>query len=358
VLFILLFSVYTAHAVRIKEFVNIKGVRNNQLIGYGLVIGLNGTGDGKSAEFTFQSLASMLERMGMTVTPEDVEKVENVAAVMVTATLPAFAKAGGRIDVTVSSIGNAESLHGGVLLLTPLRGADGHVYAVAQGPLSVGGGTVGGGGTKITKNFPTVGRIPDGATVEREILSDFNKNETLFLTLKSPDFTNASRVAGVINKAFGNPIARTVDSGSVELKVPEGFAGGIVDFVTRVERLTIVPDTIAKVVVNGRTGTVVVGKDVRISTIAVAHGNLSIEIKANDNVSQPMPFSDGRTVVTTDTDVVVKEENERLMIVDTGTSISEVVRALNALGVSPRDLIAIFQAIKAAGALQAELEIM
>ena len=355
---ILICWAHSVQAVRIKEFVNIKGVRNNQLIGYGLVIGLNGTGDGKSAQFTFQSLASMLERMGMTVTPADVEKVGNVAAVMVTAALPPFAKTGARIDVTVSSIGTAESLHGGILLMTPLKGADGNVYAVAQGPLSVGGGTAGAGGAKITKNFPTVARIPDGGIVEREILSNFNSKEKLFLSLKAPDFTNASRVAAAINGAFGEAIARTLDSGSVELSVPNAFAGNIVDFVTRVEGLSIVPDTVAKVVVNGRTGTVVMGEDVRISTIAVAHGNLSIQIKETPQVSQPMPFSEGQTVVTTDAEVLMEEENERLMIVDSGTSIGEVIRALNALGVSPRDLIAIFQAIKAAGALQAELEIM
>ena len=347
-----------AHAVRLKDFVDIRGVRNNPLVGYGLVIGLNGTGDGKSAGFTFQSLASMLERMGMTVTPKDVEKVENVAAVAVTAQLPPFARAGARIDVTVSSIGTAESLQGGILLMTPLRGADGQIYAVAQGPLSIGGFSAGSGGTKIQKNFPTVGRIPDGAMVEREIAHRFGASDLLHLMLKMPDFTNASRVAGAVNQAFSDRIARTVDSGSVELKVPEEFSGNIVAFITQVEGLTIVPDTISRVVVNERTGTVVVGENVRISTVAIAHGNLSIQIKETPNVSQPMPFSDGQTVVTSETEALAEEGNEKLLMVESGTTIGEVVRALNALGVSPRDLIAIFQAIKTAGALQAELEIM
>jgi len=355
---VLLLSAHTADAVRIKDFVNIRGVRNNQLVGYGLVIGLNGTGDGKNAQFTFKSLASMLELMGMTVDPKEIRKVENVAAVMVTAELPPFARAGGRIDVTVSSIGDAETLQGGVLLMTPLKGADGRVYAAAQGPLSIGGFTAGGGGTKIQKNFPTVGRIPNGAFIEREIASDFNRKENLFLTLKTPDFTNASRIAGVINQAFRGHIARTLDSGTVELKVPEAYAENLVRFVTNVEALSFVPDTISRVVVNERTGTVVVGENVRISTIAVAHGNLSIQIKETPNVSQPLPFSDGRTVVTSETDAVAEEGNEQLILVESGASIGEVVRALNALGVSPRDLIAIFQAFKSAAALQAELEIM
>ncbi len=355
---VLLLSAHTADAVRIKDYVNIRGVRTNQLVGYGLVIGLNGTGDGKNAQFTFQSLASMLEIMGMTVDPKAIRKVENVAAVMVTAELPPFARAGGRIDVTVSSIGDAESLTGGVLLMTPLKGADGRVYAAAQGPLSVGGFSAGGGGSTVQKNFPTVGRIPNGALVEREIPSDFNGQENLFLTLKTPDFTNASRLAGVINKAFQGPIAKTLDAGTVELKVPEAYAGNLVGFVTNVEGLSFVPDTISKVVVNERTGTVVVGENVRISTIAIAHGNLSIQVKTTANVSQPLPFSEGRTVVTPDTDTIVEEGNEQLILVESGASIGEVVRALNALGVSPRDLIAIFQAIKSAGALQAELEIM
>ncbi len=355
---VLLFSFETANATRIKEFVRIKGVRHNQLVGYGLVVGLNGTGDGKSAGFTSQSLASMLERMGMTVTPKDVEKVGNVAAVMVTASLPPFARTGSYIDVTVSSVGDAETLQGGILLMTPLKGADGNIYAVAQGAMSIGGFSAGSGGTKIVKNFPTVGRIPNGAVIEREIKSNFNTKETLFLALKAPDFTNATRVAGAINQAFQDRIARTLDSGSVELKVPEAFAGNLVEFVTRVEGLNIVPDTLSKVVVNERTGTVVVGEEVRISTIAIAHGNLSIEIKETPNVSQPMPFSDGQTTVTSETEAVATEGNEKLMIIDSGTSIGEVVRALNALGVSPRDLIAIFQSIKAAGALQADLEIM
>jgi len=356
---ILLFGVLsTAPAVRIKDFVNIKGVRQNQLFGYGLVIGLAGTGDGKNAEFTFQSLASLLERMGMTVNPRDVEKVENVAAVMVTAELPPFARSGGRIDVTVSSIGDATTLQGGILLSTPLKAADGRIYAVAQGPVSTGGFSLGGSGAQVGKNFPTVGRIPNGAFVEREIHSTFHQNSVLSLALKQPDFTNASRVAEAINRTFMEQPARTRDSGTVDIKVPEPYQGDLVAFISRMEAIEVVPDVISKVVINGRTGTVVMGENVRIAKVAIAHGNLSFHIKESADVSQPLPFSDGETVVTPDTDIVVEEGKEKLMLVDGGVTIGEVVRALNALGVSPRDLMAIFQAIKSAGALQAELEIM
>jgi len=356
ILIILFFLAGHAHAVRIKDIAYIEGVRKNQLVGYGLVVGLDGTGDGNKSEFTLQSMSSMLEKMGIRVDPDDVD-VDNVAAVMVTTDLPPFAKPGGRIDAIVSSISDAESLYGGTLLFTPLKGADGQVYAVAQGPVITGGFSASGSGAKIQKNFPTVARIINRAVVERGIHSNFSQNETLSLALHSPDFTTVSRVAAAINRALYDRVARTPDSGSVEIKVPEKYLGNLVELVTLIEGLNITPDSVAKVVINERTGTVVIGKDVRINTIAIAHGNLSVAIKETADVSQPIPFSRrGRTVVTSDTDIKVKEEKNKLMLIESGVSIGELVRGLNALGVSPRDLITIFQSLKASGALQAELE--
>ena len=346
-----------AHAVRIKDIMDIEGVRKNQLVGYGLVVGLNGTGDGNKSEFTVQSMASMLEKMGITVNAKDI-KVDNVAAVMVTADLPPFARVGSKIDVLVSSIGDADNLQGGTLLFTPLKAADGKVYAVAQGPVSTGGFSSGGEGGKVQKNFPTVGRVVGGAMIEREILSNFNQKRTLSLTLHNPDFTTAFRVAEAINAALYEQIAKTPDAGTVQVRISEKYSGNIVGLVTLIEGLDVTPDTTSKIVINERTGTVVMGDNVRISTIAVAHGNLSIQIKESEDVSQPLPFSQGETVVTPETEMSIEEEKNKLFLVESGVTIGEVVRALNALGVSPRDLIAIFQAIKAAGALQAELEII
>jgi flagellar P-ring protein precursor FlgI len=348
-----------AFGVRIKDLADIKGVRQNQLVGYGLVVGLNGTGDSNNAIFTIQSFASMLERMGVTVRSKDIE-VDNVAAVMVTTDLPAFARTGSRIDVLVSSIGDADNLQGGTLLFTPLKGADGQVYAIAQGPVSTGGFVVGStSGSEVQKNFPTAGRVVNGAIIEKEIASDFNNKQSLTLNLHQADFTTASRVAQAINIAFYDQIARTRDAGTIEVQVPEKYRGDTVALVTLIERLGVTPDTVSKVVINERTGTVIMGENVRISTIAIAHGNLSIEIKEDQNVSQPLPFSrSGRTVVTPESEVLVQEGKNPIFLVESGVSIGEVVKALNALGVSPRDLIAIFQALKAAGALQAELEII
>ena len=298
--------------------------------------------------------------MGVTVVPEDIEDVENVAAVMVTADLPAFASLGSRIDVLVSSIGDAENLQGGTLLFPPLRGADGSVYAIAQGPVSTGGFAVSGNsGDQVQKNFPTVGRVVGGGLVEKEIHSNFNQKDSLTLALHDPDFTTASRVAQAINRAFYSQLAHTENAGSIQVSVPENYLGNTVQFVTMIESLGVTPDTVSKVVVNERTGTVIMGENVRISTIAVAHGNLSIQIDESQNVSQPLPFSrGGQTVVTPESDIVVQEGKNPIYLVESGISIGEVVKALNALGVSPRDLIAIFQALKAAGALQAELEII
>ena len=349
-----------ADAVRIKDIVDIKGVRQNQLVGYGLVVGLEGTGDSDDSLFTIQSLASLLEKMGVTVQTSDIEDVENVAAVMVTADLPAFASQGSRLDVLVSSIGDAENLQGGTLLFTPLRAADGHVYAVAQGPVSTGGFAVNGNsGDQVQKNFPTVGRVVGGALVEKELHTNFNEKSALTLALKAPDFTTASRVAQAINRAFYSQLARTENAGSIRVMVPENYRGNTVQFVTMIESLGVTPDMVSKVVVNERTGTVIMGENVRIATIAIAHGNLSIQINESQDVSQPLPFSrGGQTVVTPESEIVVQEGKNPIYLVESGVSIGEVVKALNALGVSPRDLIAIFQALKAAGALQAELEII
>jgi flagellar P-ring protein precursor FlgI len=354
------FLIPDAKAVRIKDIADIKGVRQNQLVGYGLVVGLEGTGDSDDALFTIQSLASLLEKMGVTVQPKDIDDVENVAAVMVTADLPPFAGLGSRIDVLVSSIGDAETLQGGTLLFTPLKGADGSVYAVAQGPVSTGGFAVSGNsGDQVQKNFPTVGRVVGGGLVEKEIHSNFNQKKSLTLALHDPDFTTASRVAQAINRAFYSQLAQTENAGSIRVSVPENYQGDTVQFVTLVESLGVTPDMVSKVVVNERTGTVIMGENVRIATIAIAHGNLSIQINESQNVSQPLPFSrGGQTVVTPESDIVVQEGKNPIFLVESGVSIGELVKALNALGVSPRDLIAIFQALKAAGALQAELEII
>jgi flagellar P-ring protein precursor FlgI len=354
---ILLLNASPGHAVRIKDVADVQGVRQNQLVGYGLVVGLNGTGDGKKARFTIASVASMLEKMGVTIDPEDIQ-VDNVAAVMVTADLPPFSRLGSRIDVLVSSIGDSENLQGGTLLFSPLRAADGQVYAVAQGPVSTGGFSAEGAGGKVQKNFPTVGRVVGGALIEREIPTQFGQKEVLSLILHRPDFTTTSRVAKAINAALNDNLAQTPDPGTIHIKVPEGFQGNTVALVTLIEGLEVIPDAVAKVVINERTGTVVMGSEVRISTIAIAHGNLSIQIKESAEVSQPLPFAEGETVVVPETELSIQEGNSRLFLVDPGISIGELVKALNALGVSPRDLIAIFQSIKAAGALQAKLEII
>jgi flagellar P-ring protein precursor FlgI len=355
-----IFAAPKAHAVRIKDITEISGVRQNQLVGYGLVVGLQGTGDSDNALFTIQSLASLLEKMGVTVQTADIDKVENVAAVMITANLPAFASQGSRIDALVSSIGDAKDLQGGTLLFTPLKAADGQVYAVAQGPVSTGGFAVSGNsGDQVQKNFPTVARVVGGALVEKEIHSDFNQKDSLTLALHEPDFTTAARIAQAINRAFYSPLARTENAGSIHVSIPENYLGDTVQFVTMIESLGVTPDVVSKVVINERTGTVIMGENVRISTIAIAHGNLSIQIDESQNVSQPLPFSNrGQTVVTPQSEIMVQEGKNPLFLVESGVSIGEVVKALNALGVTPRDLIAIFQALKAAGALQAELEII
>jgi len=355
----MLLQCYPASAARIKDIASIKGVRTNQLIGYGLVVGLNGTGDGTGTKFTTQSLVNMMERLGIQATSSSV-KVDNVAAVMVTADLPPFAREGSKLDVLVSSIGDAESLQGGTLLMTSLKGADNNIYAIAQGPLIVGGySTAGTSGTESTKNHPTVARIPNGASIEREVPFNFNDLEDLIIALNDPDFTTARRISTAINAGLNSSIASALDSGTVMVSVPEDYRENMVELVASLEQIDIQPDIQAKVVLSERTGTVVMGSDVRISAVAIAHGNLSVQIKERADVSQPTPFSQGQTVVTADSDVSVTEESDRLVVVaPEGTSLDSVVKALNAIGISPRDLITVFQAIKASGALQAELEII
>jgi flagellar P-ring protein precursor FlgI len=352
-----LFLPISAQAVRIKDLTEIEGVRVNQLVGYGLVVGLNGTGDSKNTGFTVQSLLNMMERMGLTVPPNSVQ-VDNVAAVMVTAELPAFARSGGRIDVTVSSIGDADDLAGGMLLMTPLKAADGQYYAVAQGPLVVGSLAFGGKAAKVQRNHPTSGRIPDGAMVEREIYSEFEALTQLNYRLRDADFTTLTRMTQVVNDYFGAPVAHAVDAVAMQITAPASYQGRMAELVAEIEALDVIPDTAARIVVNEKTGTIVMGSQVRIATVAVSHGNLNLVIGESAEVSQPNPLSQGQTAVVPQTSISVSEEKGNLVVMNMGVSIGEVASALNAIGASPRDLIAIFQAIKAAGALHAELMVL
>ncbi len=359
ILFALVFlTVSTAHAIRIKDLASFEGVRDNQLIGYGLVVGLNGTGDSDQTRFQIQSVVNMLERMGVTTSVNDI-KIKNVAAVMVTATLPPFAKQGNRLDVLVSSMGDAKSIAGGTLLMAPLKGADNQVYAVAQGSILTNSFAFGGQGASAQKNHPTAGRVPNGALVERELPNTLTGKSVLNMNLNVADFTTASRIVTAVNDKFKSAVAASSDPGSVTLTLPEEYANRAVEFVAALERLEVRPDLQAKVVLNERTGTIVMGENVRISTVAVTHGSLSLVIKETPQVSQPAPFSKtGETKVVPRTDLKVEEENRRLLVLQEGASIGDVVRALNLLGVTPRDLISILQAVKAAGALQAELSII
>jgi flagellar P-ring protein precursor FlgI len=355
---LLLVLATSAHAIRIKDIASFEGVRDNQLVGYGLVVGLNGTGDSDQTRFPVQSVVNMLERMGITVNRADIT-VKNVAAVMVTATLPPFAKQGNHLDVLVSSMGDAKSISGGTLIMTPLRGGDNQVYAVAQGSVLTNSFAFGGQAAAAQKNHPTAGRIPNGGLVERELPNMLAGKSSLRLNLSQADFTTASRIAAVINDKFKSPVAATTDPGTVMLKIPDGYANRTVEFVAALETLEVKPDVQAKVVLNERTGTIVMGDNVRISTVAVSHGNLSLVIKETPQVSQPAPLSQtGSTVVVPRTELKVEEESRRLTVMPEGASIGDVVRALNLLGVTPRDLIGILQAIKASGALQAELTII
>jgi flagellar P-ring protein FlgI len=350
--------VQSAAAIRLKDIANFQGVRPNQLIGNGLVVGLNGTGDGNNVDFNTQELVNMLSRLGINAARDKI-KVKNIAAVAVTALLPPFARVGSKIDVVVSSMGDAKSLQGGTLLLTPLKGVDNQVYALAQGPVVVGGfaasGQAGGG---VTKNHPTAGRIACGATVEKEITLDLLDKDNFTLALHEADFTTSQRAVAAINKALHGNYALSQDGGTINVKLPPLYKNRVVPLLASLENLEIIPDSVAKVIMDERNGTVVMGSNVRISTVAIAHGNLMVRIKEKPRVSQPLPFSEGRTAVVPDSTVTISEGEKRLMVLPEGVSIGQVVQALNAIGVTPRDLIAILQAIKAAGALQAELEII
>jgi flagellar P-ring protein precursor FlgI len=346
-----------ARAIRLKDVASVKGVRENQLVGYGLVVGLNGTGDKSGTAFTIQSLASMLGKLGVGV-DASLMKVKNVAAVMATGTLSPFARSGSATDVTLSSIGDASSLEGGTLVMTPLFGSDGQVYAIAQGPISTGGFSAGAGGSSVQKNHPTVGRISNGATIERELDYAIGQKNEFEIAFGRPDFTTAQRAVRAINAQFGVAVAEARDSGTLRLRVPSGFESNVVGFLSEVEAIEIAPDEIAKVVLNERTGTVVMGANVRISQVAVSHGSLSVTISTTTSVSQPGAFSGGTTAVVPNTDISAVEEPARLLLLGGGITINDLVRGLNAVGVTPRDLIAILQAIKAAGALSAALEII
>lgn len=347
-------------ANRIKDISSIRGIRNNQLIGYGLIIGLDGTGDKTNTGFTMQSLSNALERMGISADSSSIN-VQNIAAVIVTADLPPFPTVGETIDITVSSIGDATSLQGGTLLLTPLMAQNNAVYAVAQGSVSIGGfneGTAGPGGAQIRRNHPTVGRIPNGAIIEREVPSNIFDDNKVVIILNNHDFTTAINLVETVNRTFNNGIARALDSKRIELDIPDTYRNNIPLFISKIETLSIDVDQRSKIVVNERTGTIVIGENVRIKTCAISHGNLQITIKSRLDVSQPFPFSEGATVITEEIDLEVMEEDAQLMVIDETPTIGELVKALNAIGVSPRDMISIFQALKQAGALDAALEIL
>ncbi|AWK86799.1 flagellar basal body P-ring protein FlgI [Azospirillum thermophilum] len=348
-----------AASARIKDVVDVEGVRDNMLIGYGLVVGLNGTGDSlNNAPFTEQSLTGMLERMGVNTRGTNL-RTKNVAAVMVTATLPAYAAQGTRIDATVSAMGDSKSLLGGTLLVTPLIGADGEVYAVAQGPIAVSGFSAQGQGASVTRGVPTSGRIASGAIVEREIQFSLAELPVVRLSLRNPDFTTAQRVATAINMQLRGNMAQATDPSSVLLNVPASRRGDVVGLMTEIEQLRITPDQVARVVVDEKSGVIVMGENVRISTVAIAQGNLTIRVTETPQVSQPGPFSQGQTAVVPRTDIQVDDQsNNRLAVMNAGVTLQELVQSLNALGVGPRDMISILQSIKAAGALQAEIEVI
>ena len=344
-----------AAAPRIKDLVEIEGVRGNDLVGYGLVVGLKGTGDAiRNSPFTEEALANLLERLGVNIAGEQF-RPENVAAVAVTATLPPFARPGGRIDATVSAIGDADSLLGGTLVMTPLKAADGRIYAVAQGPILAGGVEAEGAAARTQIGVPTSGSIPGGARVEREIPFDFDAMERLRLALREPDFTTAARIEDAVNRALGEPLARMRDSGTVTLDLA-AFAGSPARLVARIENLPVQPSRKARVVVDQRSGTIVLGADVRISRVAVAQGNLAIRVRETPLAVQPNPFAEGETIVLPRTDIEVEENDEqRLALVEGNVTLADLVDGLNALGIGPRDMIDILKSIKAAGALHAEL---
>ncbi|MDR5652729.1 flagellar basal body P-ring protein FlgI [Ruixingdingia sedimenti] len=344
-----------AGAIRVKDLVEFDGVRGNDLVGYGLVVGLNGTGDGiRNAPFTEEMLANLLERLGVNVTGEQF-RPKNIAAVFVTAALPPFARAGGRIDVTVSAIGDAKSLLGGTLVMTPLNGADGQIYAVAQGTVIAGGMAAEGAAARVVEGVPTAGSIPLGARVEREVDFDFGAMEAIRLALRMPDFTTAARIEAAINRDFGRRVAEMTDAGTVALNVRAAGMRSPAHVLGRVENLTVEPQSRARVVVDQRSGTIVMGADVRISRVAVAQGNLTLRVEETPMAVQPNPFSQGETIVVPRSSASIDEaQGTGLAELSGGTSLSEIVAGLNALGVAPRDMIDILKSISAAGALHAE----
>ncbi len=344
-------------AERIKDLTEIQGVRSNQLVGYGLVVGLDGTGDQTAqTPFTVQSLKSMLAQYGISLPPNVNPQVKNVAAVSIHADLPPFAKIGQKIDITVSSLGNAKSLRGGSLLMTPLKGADGQVYAIAQGNLTVGGlGVEGQDGSRVTINVPSVGRIPNGATIEREIANPFAQGDYITLNLRSPDFTTAKRLADTINHVLGPDNAFAEDSVTIKVNAPRNVSQRV-GFMSFIENLEFQPgEAAAKVIVNSRTGTVVIGSHVRVYNAAVSHGNMTVTITNTNQVSQPNALADGETVQAVQTDISVTRDDNRMFLFNAGVTLDEIVRAVNQVGASPGDLVAILESLKQVGALSAEL---
>jgi flagellar P-ring protein precursor FlgI len=349
----------TAEAARLKEIASVQGVRSNPLVGYGLVVGLDGTGDQTtSAPFTTQSINSLLQQMGVTVPPGTTLQLKNVASVMVTANLPAFAQPGQSIDVNVSSLANAKSLRGGMLITTPLKGADGQIYAIAQGSLIVGGAGASAGGSKVQINHLSAGRIPEGALVERAVPTPLNQGDALQLDLNSSDYNTAREVARAINNRMGGSVAQAVDGRRVTVRMPES-PDARVSFMAEIENLNVdLAKPAARVIINARTGSVVVNESVTLSACAVAHGSLSVTINTTPLVSQPAPFSNGTTVETQKSDITIRQEPGSLIQLPAGTKLADVVKALNSLGATPQDLLAILQAMKSAGALNAELEVI
>jgi len=349
----------SAEAARLKEIASVQGVRSNPLVGYGLVVGLDGTGDQTtSAPFTTQSINSLLQQMGVTVPPGTTLQLKNVASVMVTANLPAFAQPGQSIDVNVSSLANAKSLRGGMLITTPLKGADGQIYAIAQGSLIVGGAGASAGGSKVQINHLSAGRIPEGALVERAVPTPLNQGDALQLDLNSSDYNTAREVARAINNRMGGSVAQAVDGRRVTVRMPES-PDARVSFMAEIENLNVdLAKPAARVIINARTGSVVVNESVTLSACAVAHGSLSVTINTTPLVSQPAPFSNGTTVETQKSDITIRQEPGSLIQLPAGTKLADVVKALNSLGATPQDLLAILQAMKSAGALNAELEVI
>ena len=347
----------SAAPVRVKELVDVQGVRDNAIFGYGLVVGLAGTGDSEMVYFTAQSISGMLGRLGIRIDPKDV-RVRNTAAVMVTARLPSYSRPGTRLDVAVSSMGNARSLAGGVLLVTPMTGPDGQVYAIAQGPVQAGGFDMMSGGSRVQKNQPTSGTVPGGGSIERSVMANLEKGP-LVLGLRRPDFTTALRITDAINKALGGDSARALDPASIDIKPPEEWKGKIVSLLAKIEILEVSPDQRAHIVVSERTGTIVAGEGVRIRPVAVAHGGLSIQVTQTPFVSQPNAMSrGGQTVTGRTSNIAAQEANGRAVALPATTTVEDLVKALNLIGVGPRDLVAVLQAMKAAGAIDADLEVM